>query len=118
MKKAIITLAVLLAAAFTGRSQQIYDGGEVPDGYRVVDTVIFSPVSSIDTTLTGLNVWNAMPEGVSLEASSKIRRALEDKIKDAPEKTVAGYRKMLRICSLPNTTACAPTAATTIPTSR
>lgn len=92
MKKAIITLAVLLAAAFTGRSQQIYDGGEVPDGYRVVDTVIFSPVSSIDTTLTGLNVWNAMPEGVSLEASSKIRRALEDKIKDAPEKTVAGYR--------------------------
>lgn len=92
MKKAIITIIAILLAAITARSQQIYDGLTVPDGYRVVDTVVFSPASSIDSTLTGLNVWTAMPEGVTVDASQKIRNALQDRISEAPDRTVSGYR--------------------------
>ena len=87
MKKLIIAILALFCAAALCRSQQV-----VPPGYVLVDSLIFTPLATVDSTLEGSTIFNVMPDGVSVKQSGVIRNAVETRIRANRSKQVSGYR--------------------------
>ena len=71
----------------------------VPDGYTVVDSLVYRPVAGADSTLVGKSVWNVMPSRsagdaaeVSLSQSSQIKSALDAQVSTNSSRSISGYR--------------------------
>ncbi len=100
MKKDIkIILTVFIAAAgflcASGLSAQTV----VPEGYELVDSLVYVPVSAVDTTLAGKNIFEIMPSkgygsesGVSINQSSLISSSMNKQIHLNSDRTMNGYR--------------------------
>ena len=85
MKRLLIAIFVLLP--FAARAQQV-----VPPGYVLVDSLIFTPLAAVDSTLEGSTIFNVLPEGVNVRQSGMIRNAVETRIRANRGKMVSGYR--------------------------
>ena len=85
MKKIAITLALLLAAISLGAQT-------APEGYEYADSLVFTPLSAVDSTLSGRNVFSAMPNNVRIVQSSSIRNAVEARSRQNASQNVQGYR--------------------------
>lgn len=85
MKRLLIAIFVLLP--FAARAQQV-----VPPGYVLVDSLIFTPLAAVDSTLEGSTIFNVLPEGVNVRQSGIIRNAVETRIRANRGKMVSGYR--------------------------
>ena len=85
MKRLLIAILVLLP--FAVRAQQV-----VPPGYVLVDSLIFTPLAAVDSTLEGSTIFNVLPEGVNVRQSGIIRNAVETRIRANRGKMVSGYR--------------------------
>lgn len=86
MKKIILSLIILLCAAGLLRAQT------APEGYEYVDSLVFTPLSAVDSTLDGRNIFNVLPESVQVVQSSSIRNAVDAKTVSNAEQMVNGYR--------------------------
>lgn len=64
----------------------------VPEGYEQIDSLIFTPISVVDSTLRGHNIWSAMPVNVAVEQSPDVRRAMTEQMARNEEKMYQGYR--------------------------
>lgn len=67
----------------------------VPDGYKLVDSVVFRPTAVMDSTLTGRNVFGALSSSeakVSVNQSDKIRNGMTQHISNNGKTTITGYR--------------------------
>ena len=84
--KRIAIIVALLFAALALRAQT------APEGYQYVDSLVFTRLSEVDSTLAGKNIFNVMPDGVSVHQSGAVRNAVEMKTRSASHQTVAGYR--------------------------
>lgn len=85
---AIICFSALLSLATAGAQELV-----IPDGYEVVDSVVYRPADAIDTTLVGKSIFNLMPDGkVAIEQSDAIRSAMTAHIRDNASKKLTGYR--------------------------
>lgn len=71
----------------------------VPEGYELVDSVIYRPVATVDTTLVGKDVFLLMPSrdmgdasGVIINQTDAVRDAMRRQVEDNGSRTLGGYR--------------------------
>ena len=94
MTRRLITLAAaILAFSLSASAQQI------PEGYAVVDSVVFRPVALTDSSLAGRSVFSIMPSkakggkaDVRIHQSDVIARAMRSYVYSNGSRPIAGYR--------------------------
>ena len=88
-KKTLLILALLLLLPLTGlRAQELV----VPEGYEVVDSLIYVPLSVEDTTISGQTIYSAMSGNVSITQPAAVQDALSRHIESNAQKQMNGYR--------------------------
>lgn len=98
MRNTIAVIAVLSAALFSLplSAQEI---SEIPEGYELVDSLVYRPVEAVDTTLAGRDIFMMMPvsagddvPGVSINQSSEVADAVRKHIRSNKDRVLKGYR--------------------------
>lgn len=71
----------------------------IPEGYELVDSVVYRPVAAVDTTLVGKDVFLLMPSremgakaGVKITQTDMVASAMRRQVADNGERTLSGYR--------------------------
>ncbi len=95
MKKTVILLISFLACVFA----PALSAQTVPEGYELVDSVVYRPVSAVDTTLAGKDIFLLMPSAqagddadVKVNQSGNIRSSMREHIAANSKRTISGYR--------------------------
>ena len=95
MKKAILLLISLFACVLP----QALSAQIVPEGYELVDSVVYRPVSAVDTTLAGKDVFLVMPSrrsgddaDVNVRQSDNMLASMRQHIESNSKRTIPGYR--------------------------
>jgi len=95
MKRIFLVMFFAVVGCLAASAQDIV----VPDGYTVVDSLVYRPVAGADSTLVGKSVWNVMPSRsagdaaeVSLSQSSQIKSALDAQVSTNSSRSISGYR--------------------------
>lgn len=86
MKKLLLSAFAVLVSGSVVRAQ------EVPDGYMLVDSLVFTPVTAVDTSLAGSSIFSVLPDNVSVHQGSLVRDAVESRIRQNRSRVVNGYR--------------------------
>ena len=79
MKKSFIIITILFATAFCASAQ---------NHVTVVDSLVYIPVSGLDESLVGKNIFNE----VNVHQSQAISKAMAQKIERNRSKKISGYR--------------------------
>lgn len=94
MKRIIIFTALMLAFTHLANAQS-----EIPAGYELVDSVIYRPAASVDSTLVGRNIFSIMPSAakgddtqVNVFQSQEILNSMDSHLTYNEKKTMTGYR--------------------------
>ncbi len=95
MKKTILLLISLFACVLP----QALSAQTVPEGYELVDSVVYRPVSAVDTTLAGKDVFLVMPShrsgddaDVNVRQSDNMLASMRQHIESNSKRTIPGYR--------------------------
>ena len=95
MKRTVIILISLMACIFS----QALSAQTVPEGYELVDSVVYRPVSAVDTTLAGKDIFLVLPSrqagdgaDVKVHQSDNIRSSMQGHIAANSKRTIQGYR--------------------------
>ncbi len=88
MKKALTVFAAAATLCIGAKAQDI----TVPEGYELVDSLVYTPVSSIDGTLDGKDILQVLPEDVSVSQSQEMSKSLTDHVEANISKQYSGYR--------------------------
>lgn len=100
-RKSIIFLAAVAAlctlSSMTAYAQELEV--EAPEGYEYVDSLVYIPRTSVDTTLVGKDVFRDMPSrndgdpaNVVVEQSEILERSMRQHIQKNSARTLSGYR--------------------------
>lgn len=91
----IIISAVSIISSLTAYAQEL----PAPEGYVYVDSLVYTPVASVDSTLVGKDIFRDMPsrvlgdEGtVAVEQSDLLESSMRKHIEVNPSRTLSGYR--------------------------
>mgnify|MGYP003472160045 FL=1 len=84
----IIIIAVSACFSRSASAQQV----EVPEGYELVDSVIYRPVATADSTLVGKNIFNVLPDNVNVRQSQQIANSMKSHVASNGARTISGYR--------------------------
>lgn len=84
----IIITAVSACFSRSASAQQV----EVPEGYELVDSVIYRPVAIADSTLVGKNIFNVLPDNVNVRQSQQIANSMKSHVASNGARTISGYR--------------------------
>ena len=91
----IIIATVSVLASVTASAQEL----TAPDGYVYVDSLLYTPKASVDSTLAGQDVFRDMPsEALGAEAtvnigqSDAVEQSMRKHIEANPARTLSGYR--------------------------
>lgn len=97
MKKEI--LSILLISLMASVFVPALSAQTVPEGYELVDSVVYRPVSAVDTTLAGKNIFVVLPSketgadaDVNVYQSPKIADSMKEHIASNLKRTISGYR--------------------------
>ncbi|MCR5759433.1 MAG: hypothetical protein K6G39_03670 [Bacteroidales bacterium] len=82
MKKALIIILAVFGCAVL-RAQ------DVPDGYVWADSLVFTPINEMDTTLAGKSIYSVLPDNVQIDQSGAVRSLM---IRKSEGKVINGYR--------------------------
>lgn len=92
----IFILAMVMSVAF---SVQVEAQEVVRDGYHLVDSVIYRPAATVDSSYVGRDVFRVMPSkarggaaDVNISQSSKVSSSMSSHVKANAQRTIAGYR--------------------------
>ena len=95
MKRTICVIFLAAACAFALKAQDVV----VPDGYEIVDSLVYRPAAAADTALVGKSIWNVLPSvskgdasDVSVSQSGKIREALDAQVGSNHSRVITGFR--------------------------
>lgn len=71
----------------------------VPEGYELVDSVVYRPVSAVDTTLAGKNIFHLLPSrqagydaDVNVYQSDSLLVSMAEHVASNAKRVVPGYR--------------------------
>jgi hypothetical protein len=71
----------------------------VPEGYELVDSVVYRYVSRVDSVLAGKDIFHIMPlkanggnADVEIYQPQEVAAALRKQVENNPKRTVSGYR--------------------------
>lgn len=84
----IIITAVSACFSRSASAQQV----EVLEGYELVDSVIYRPVATADSTLVGKNIFNVLPDNVNVRQSQQIANSMKSHVASNGARTISGYR--------------------------
>lgn len=84
----IIITAVSACFSRSVSAQQV----EVPEGYELVDSVIYRPVATADSALVGKNIFNVLPDNVNVRQSQQIANSMKSHVASNGARTISGYR--------------------------
>lgn len=84
----IIITAVSACFSRSASAQQV----EVPEGYELVDSVIYRPVATADSALVGKNIFNVLPDNVNVRQSQQIANSMKSHVASNGARTISGYR--------------------------
>lgn len=91
----------IMAMAFATEvsAQQYVQEIVIPEGYELVDSVIYRPAAAVDTALVGKNIYQVLPSKdrgsvaeVVLHQTDSIYSAMDSHLKDNASRTLSGYR--------------------------
>lgn len=92
-----ILLFIALLSFVTGK--EMYAQETVPEGYVLVDSVIYRPVATVDTTLVGKDVFLLMPSremgskaDVKINQTTDVRDAMRRQVAENEGRAMSGYR--------------------------
>ena len=85
--ESFLIAAVMLTMQTLGLRAQ-----NAPAGYMYVDSLIYTPVSAVDSTLAGKSIWEALPETVSVSQGDEAMRIVNDFVDRNSGKSFPGYR--------------------------
>lgn len=92
-KRILLLAAALLLAAFPAAAQRI------PEGYVVVDSVVYRPVSLTDSTLAGRSIFSILPSKakgdkaeVDIHQSAALASAMRSWVVSNGSRPIPGYR--------------------------
>ena len=99
MKKSEIFIFSLIAFLLSGMNGLSAQEIVVPDGFVLVDSIVYRPAAAVDTTLVGRNILNLMPKkdnggkaDVNVYQSVAIDLALQEHMTANSDRTLSGYR--------------------------
>ena len=88
-----------MAFATEASAQQYVQEIAIPEGYELVDSVIYRPAAAVDTSLVGKNIYQVLPSKdrgsvaeVVLHQTDSIYSAMNSHLKDNASRTLSGYR--------------------------
>ena len=95
---AFVISALSAMTAFPASAQQEQDI-VVPDGYELVDSLVYRHVSGVDTLLAGQDVFHVMPlkarggkADVEIYQSQGVASGLRKQVEANPKRVINGYR--------------------------
>ncbi len=95
MKRILLVALFAVLGCLAATAQDVV----APEGYVVVDSLVYRPVAGADSTLVGKSVWNVMPSrskgdaaDVRVSQSAQIRSALDAQVGMNSSRAIAGYR--------------------------
>ena len=95
----ILISVIAMAFADSASAQSYVQEIVVPDGYELVDSVIYRPAAAVDTALVGKNIYQVLPSksrggkaDVVLHQTDSIYAAMNSHLKDNASRTLSGYR--------------------------
>lgn len=83
----IVVLVAAVAALFFSLPASAQEYDEAPAGYEYVDSLIYVPVASVDSTMLGRDVFD-----LDIRQSESIRQSMRSHIDSNPSRTISGYR--------------------------
>ncbi len=94
-RNAKIILAIFIsAAAFL--SGNALSAQTVPEGYEKIDSVIYVPVTAVDTTLAGKNIYDVLESDreteVKINQSQLVNSSMNAHISSNSDRALGGYR--------------------------
>ena len=100
MERKIIIYLAAIAAIFASSSLNTYAQElEAPEGYEYVDSLVYTPKASVDSSLVGKDVFRDMPSRndgdpatVEIEQSEILERSMRQHVQKNCTRTLAGYR--------------------------
>ena len=99
MKRTDILIIISIIFMLSGSELRAQENIKVPDGYVLVDSVIYRPVATVDTTLVGKDVFLLMPSremgdnaGVKVNQTEAVKDAMRRQVVENEERTLSGYR--------------------------
>ena len=99
MKRTETLLLFVVMSALFGLNGLSAQEIVVPDGYELVDSIVYRPASAVDTALVGRNIISIMPkksEGgaadVNIYQSEALENDLAEHISSNMDRTLSGYR--------------------------
>lgn len=84
-RKYILPVMALLLVTNAVRAQ-------VPAGYVLADSLVFTRLSSVDTTLAGKSIFSILPEGIRVYQSDAVREAVNGRVAANETENFQGYR--------------------------
>lgn len=92
-------LSILFISLMVGLTAPESVAQAIPDGYELADSVVYRPVSAVDSTLAGKNIFLVLPSGnagddvnVEVHQSDLIRNSIKHHISSNAKRTLTGYR--------------------------
>lgn len=84
----IVITAVSACFSISASAQHV----EVPEGYELVDSVVYRPVETSDPALMGKNIFNVLPDNVNVRQSQQIANSMKSHVESNKARTISGYR--------------------------
>lgn len=97
----ILIFVTFIALAFSteASAQQYVQEIVIPEGYELVDSVIYRPAAAVDTSLVGKTIYQVLSANehgsnaeVVLHQTDSIYSAMSSHLKDNAARTLSGYR--------------------------
>lgn len=101
MKRSLLFLLVMSALmwAVPVSAQQYLQEVVVPEGYELVDSLVYRPASTVDVDLLGKNIYQVMPSksrggkaDVEIHQTDSIYSAMDAHVRSNAGRTLNGYR--------------------------
>ena len=99
MKRTDILIILASLLVFVGADLHAQENVMVPEGYVLVDSVVYRPVATVDTTLVGKDVFLLMPAretggnaDVTINQTEVVKDAVRRQAADNKGRTLSGYR--------------------------
>ena len=99
MKRTDILVILTFLLMFSCAGMRAQERVVVPEGYVLVDSVVYRPVATVDTTLVGKDVFLLMPSremgdraGVKINQTEAVKDAMRKQVADNGSRTLNGYR--------------------------
>ena len=91
----VLFFSVLMSGLNLLSAQEI----QIPEGYELVDSLVYRPASAVDTTLAGRSILEVMPKrdsgaraNVNINQAEAIGLAIQDHVASNADRTMTGYR--------------------------